>query len=717
MVTIHENINEFLAADLHGELSESEREELHTHLMECAECRSLHKGEQLTHKLLQATVERAKPPLGFEQRMVSSFRNRVPNRSQRLSGFFVNALRWRAIQAVGVAALFFVLVQMGRILSGDADFNFAQTPFAFLARMQTDVGNREKDVSNESSVERVVTKDRKPLASGESLPAEANARTDTAKNKSDQFAVESGGRNLPRPGSATSDGEGQVASYATGGERESDSATGLASNQPARGAPAEEERVTVTGSNIPIAEEVAAKSSAAPAPNATTNSRKLVRNAKVDLEVKSFDEALQSISSLASEGRGYVATTSSEKQENGKLRGQIVVKVLPENLDDFLAKLRKLGDLKNQTLAAEDVTKQYVDTDARLRNARLVEQRLVALLDKNAGRVSDLLQVEKELGRVREQVEQLQGELKAMDMQVQFATVTISLAEKDMETPAGFLLKERVQLSLFAPDVEKIYAEIKGLASPSVQITNATLDRDDAGRKSARVSMLIAPENADGVIAKVKSLGRVENYQLQSERVARGGEGMSWEAKTERDKVQLNITIWQDDQEAARQQTSLRIRASDVTEQSRLLREIAEKQGGRVRSSSFSRDPNGREYANVALRVPMQNYAALMQSLSALGKLENLSVRRDDRPNSQIDEKGAPADISIQVYSQGNMVAEGSGLPATMRRTVEQGASALMWSVRMIGVALAFLAPWIIALAAAIGIVRGVRRSRRHREN
>jgi hypothetical protein len=113
----------------------------------------------------------------------------------------------------------------------------------------------------------------------------------------------------------------------------------------------------------------------------------------------------------------------------------------------------------------------------------------------------------------------------------------------------------------------------------------------------------------------------------------------------------------------------------------------------------------------------MQNYAALMQSLNALGTLENLSVRRDDRPNSQIDGKSAPADISIQVYSQGNLVAEGSGLPATLRRTIEQGAGALMWSVRMIGVALAFLAPWVIALAAAIGIVRGVRRSRRHREN
>ena len=142
--------------------------------------------------------------------------------------------------------------------------------------------------------------------------------------------------------------------------------------------------------------------------------------------------------------------------------------------------------------------------------------------------------------------------------------------------------------------------------------------------------------------------------------------------------MQLNITIWQDNQEAARQQTSLRIHASNVTEQARLLREVAEKQGGRgrVRSSSFSRDPNGHEYANVALRVPMQDYAALMQSLSALGKLENLRVRRDDRPNSHIDERSAPADISIQVYSQGNLIAEGSGLPATLRRTIQQGASA-----------------------------------------
>jgi hypothetical protein len=104
------------------------------------------------------------------------------------------------------------------------------------------------------------------------------------------------------------------------------------------------------------------------------------------------------------------------------------------------------------------------------------------------------------------------------------------------------------------------------------------------------------------------------------------------------------------------------------------------------------------------------------RNVSSLGRLENLAVHRDNRPKAQFDERTAPADITIQVYSQGNLVAEGSGLPATMRRTIEQGAGALMWSVRMIGVALGFLAPWIIVRAAFIGVVHGIRRSRRHRQ-
>ena len=109
----------------------------------------------------------------------------------------------------------------------------------------------------------------------------------------------------------------------------------------------------------------------------------------------------------------------------------------------------------------------------------------------------------------------------------------------------------------------------------------------------------------------------------------------------------------------------------------------------------------------------MKNYPALMQSLDSLGKVENVTVQRQDRTGTQIDEANAPADISIQVYSQGNIVSHQSGPLATLRRTLAQSAGAIMWSVRMIGVAIAFLAPWVIAIVAIVWIANRMMRARR----
>src|SRR5438105_1938213 len=485
----------------------------------------------------------------------------------------------------------------------------------------------------------------------------------------------------------------------------------VAPDKAEQGETTESEAFAATPESPTNAEEAGKTRGESPAP-ALAN-RKLIRNAIVELEILSFDNAVQKITAVANEEHGYVATTNSEKQANGKLRGQVEVKVLPENLDRFLQKIRGLGELKNQALGTEDVTKAYFDTEARLKNARVMEQRLIDMLKTKTGKVSDLLQVEKELGRVREEIEKMQGELKYWDSQVQFATVTISLAEKDMEEPAAFLVKERAQIALYAPDVEKIYNDVKALASQKVQITNAQLNRDYSGRVSATMTVLIVPEESDSVISRVKGFGRVENFQTQTERIAQGGTGMSENARTKRDKVELNVTISREEQEQALQQTSLRIRTSSVDKKEKELRALAEKQGGRVRNSTFNRDPDGREFANVSLRVPMKNYSMLMQSLNSLGKVENVSVQRQDRTGTQIDEANAPADISIQVYSQGNIVSHETGLLATLRRTVAQSAGAIMWSLRMIGVAVAFLAPWVIAIVGVIWITRRVVRAKR----
>jgi len=665
MATIHGEIDTWLAADLHGELSDTERSALHAHLLDCPECRKTHQETKTMNKILEETLAREKADPAFEQRMLAGFRSRVPQRSG-LVKLLVDLMRLRATQIAAIAAVLLGLLQIGRMITGEP----------VTAPRERERHGMEQFAAQSSHVPASLE-----VESG------ALARSDeVAAGRSRSLPLKEPAAAAPPPAPAQSKDEGRAS--------------------------AEVERTIVTGSNIPTAAKETAQASVQETAPALTN-RKLVRNATVELEIVSFDNAVQKITAFANEAHGYVATTDSEKQANGKLKGQIVVKVLPENLEPFLQKIRSLGELKNQTLGTEDVTKAYFDTDARLKNAHVMEQRLIDILKTKTGKVSDLLQVEKELGRVREEIEKMQGELKYWDSQVQFATVTISLTEKDMEEPAAFLLKERAQLSLYTPDVEKIYNDVKSLASPKVQITNAQLNRDYSGRVSAQLSMLIAPEESDAVIGRVKGFGRVENFQTQTQRLAQGGSGMSENARTKRDKVELNIAVSREEQEQAFQQTSLRIRTSSVDDKAKELRSLAEKQGGRVRSSTFSSDPNGREVASLSLRVAMKNYPALMQSLNSLGIVENVSVQRQDRADAQIDESNAPADISIQIYSQGNIVTQESSLLATLRRTLAQSANAIMWSLRMIGVAIAFLAPWVVAIVGVIWVARSVIRARR----
>ena len=676
MATVHNEIDNWLAAQLHGELSSEEQSALHAHLLDCAACRKTHQETKVMNKILEETLVQEKADPGFEQRILAGFRNRVPERSGvvKLLG---DLMRLRAVQITAVAAVLLGLMQLGRMITGESA----------IARRAGDGYANKQSFAQPSQM---------------TVPPEP-ARV-AALDKSDELAA----------------GKPKDMAFASA-QSNTQSRSTLARDfkaSPATVAPAQASQRAARDAQAMAAPEntaIAQETTSNPVQSATPElaNRKLIRNATVELEIVSFDDAVQKITGFATEEHGYVATTSSQKQANGKLRGEVVVKVLPENLDRFLQKLRGLGELKNQTLGTEDVTKAYFDTDARLKNARVMEQRLIDMLNTKTGKVSDLLQVEKELGRVREEIEKMQGELKYWESLVQFATVTISLVEKDREEPAEFLFKDRAQLALYAPDVEKVYNDIKELASAKVQITNAQLNRDYSGRVSATISMLIAPEESEAVIARVKGFGRVENFQTQAERIAQGGSGMSENAKTKRDKVDLNVTISREEQEQALQQTSLRIRTSSVDKNAKELRTLTERQEGRVRSSSFSRDPDGREFANISVRVPMKNYQPFMQSLNALGKLENVTVQRQDRTGTGMDEANAPEDVSIQVYSQGNIVSHESGLLATLRRTVAESAGAVMWSLRMIGVAIAFLAPWVVGILAIALVVKRVRRAKR----
>ena len=115
---IHDEIDNYLAADLHGELSDEEQNALHVHLVECASCRQAYQESKIMNKVLEETLAPEKADPTFEQRMLSAFRSKVPRRSS-IGVFLVNVMRLRAAQITAAAAMLLALVQVGRMVTGE----------------------------------------------------------------------------------------------------------------------------------------------------------------------------------------------------------------------------------------------------------------------------------------------------------------------------------------------------------------------------------------------------------------------------------------------------------------------------------------------------------------------------------------------------------------------------------------------------------------------
>ena len=133
METIHSQIDELLAADVHGQLSDTERQALHGHLVECAECRQLHKEQKIMNQLLDENFAPQKADGTFEQRMLAGFRSRVPQRNGGLVRTLANLMRLRATQITAVAALLLALMQVGRMITHENP-----APLLSLARTRGD---------------------------------------------------------------------------------------------------------------------------------------------------------------------------------------------------------------------------------------------------------------------------------------------------------------------------------------------------------------------------------------------------------------------------------------------------------------------------------------------------------------------------------------------------------------------------------------------------
>jgi hypothetical protein len=163
--------------------------------------------------------------------------------------------------------------------------------------------------------------------------------------------------------------------------------------------------------------------------NSAANGPMIIRTAELSLITKEFDKARGNLETILKRHRGYVGELKAGGSAGSGRTLSATLRVPADQLDATLAEVKTLGRVESESQGGQDVTSQYVDLQARLTNARNTEERLTDLLRNRTGKLSDVLEVERELDRVRGEIEQMEAERKNMANQVSFATLNATISE------------------------------------------------------------------------------------------------------------------------------------------------------------------------------------------------------------------------------------------------------------------------------------------------
>jgi hypothetical protein len=155
----------------------------------------------------------------------------------------------------------------------------------------------------------------------------------------------------------------------------------------------------------------------------------VIRTGYATVEVDSLDAAVAALRLAAQGVGGYIANATVLGGREQHRTARLEVKVPAARFDDLLAGLRPLGRVENVNVTAEDVGEEYVDVTARIANARRLEERLVDLLATRTGKLQDVLNVERELARVREEIERHEGRLRFLKTRTTLSTLSVSIHE------------------------------------------------------------------------------------------------------------------------------------------------------------------------------------------------------------------------------------------------------------------------------------------------
>lgn len=198
-------------------------------------------------------------------------------------------------------------------------------------------------------------------------------------------------------------------------------------------------------------------------PTAATSDRKIVYHGELHVVVPKIDAFETELKRILETEKGFVAAFVEHRQQGVQRRAEWTLRIPAGRFQAVADQLGALGSPVRRELLADDVTDAYIDLEARLAGQRRLEERLLTLLDKQAGDLSEVLRVETELSRVRQEIERLEAQHRAMKDRVALSTLVVMAIEQPDYVPLDELSTGEKMAFAFSASLQALWQTLEAL--------------------------------------------------------------------------------------------------------------------------------------------------------------------------------------------------------------------------------------------------------------
>ena len=264
-----------------------------------------------------------------------------------------------------------------------------------------------------------------------------------------------------------------------------------------------------------------------------TAGRQVIATSSLTLTTDDIPGALTQARIIAESLGGFVETLNSSGGDHQS--ASVTLRVPTPEFFNALERLKALGEVVEQSVGSQDVTDQQIDLEARLKSAQREEISLLGLLDR-AGNVTEILTVERELTRVRSEIERLQGQLTFLESRVELATISLRLFPPTVRIgnpPSAELGVAVREVTSAVGEIRRLVEGLDGIVDNSFL---SVIDGDERGE----ITFRIFAERFDETVISLERLGEVSRKII-----SQGGGQIAGEPKPEEPASRVTVSLTQ----------------------------------------------------------------------------------------------------------------------------------------------------------------------------